>query len=448
MDRYLRRQELAQAEIGQTDVSAAVARGLVVAGLMSLLAVPIARSLLPTPDLRRTAAPFGSFRQALGPAFATPGLVSKDHAVLERMDELERRLEEESIVMELVLRPAQWLLSGLGGVGNEEVYLGRDRWLYLRPGVDYLTGPGFLTPRALKRRSQAGPAWLRPPQPNPLPALLDFQRQLQARGIRLLVLPAPAKAMIHPEALSRRALQGPATGGPLLRNSSFEAFRTELETHGVLVFDPTGTLVRVPRYTGREAFLRTDSHWSPEGVDAVAKELAARIRLLELPFEDDSSPFRRDQLMHSGGGDLVGALRLPSWQNLFPRETVQIAPVVGIRPQGEPGEDAEILVLGDSFTNVYSQGLDWGTDAGLAEQLAFHLERRVDRLAVNAGGASGSRQLLAREPARLARTKLVVFQFAMRELAVGDWLLITLPAHPSEPNADDRVATSEGSILP
>lgn len=433
MDRYLQRQELAQAEIGHTEVSAGVARLVVAVALLTLLAVPIARSLLPAPELSRMAAPFGSFWQALGPAFATPGLVMKNRAVLERMDELERHLEEESILMERMLPPAQWLLSGLGGVGNEEVYLGRGHWLYLRPGVDYLTAPGFLSPPVVERRRQAGPTWRRPPEPNPLPALLDFQRQLRAHGIRLLVLPTPSKAMIHPEALSRRTLQGPAAGGPLLQNPSFEDFRTELETHGILVFDPTGTLARVPRDTGREAFLRTDSHWSPEGVEAVARELAGRIRQLNLPFEDHPTPFRREELVHSGDGDLVRTLRLPSWQHLFPRETVQISPVLGIRSHGGPERGAEILVLGDSFTNVYAQAeLGWGQDAGLAEQLAFHLERRVDRLAVNAGGASGSRQRLARDLAmghdRLVRTKLVVFQFAMRELAVGDWRLIPLPA--------------------
>ncbi|MGB5881714.1 MAG: hypothetical protein WBH85_16930, partial [Thermoanaerobaculia bacterium] len=55
----------------------------------------------------------------------------------------------------------------------------------------------------------------------------------------------------------------------------------------------------------------------------------------------------------------------------------------------------------------------------------------VDKLALDAGGAHASRQALARELAsgknRLTGKKVVVYQFAMRELAFGDWKLIPLP---------------------
>jgi hypothetical protein len=98
---------------------------------------------------------------------------------------------------------------------------------------------------------------------------------------------------------------------------------------------------------------------------------------------------------------------------------------------GDPVRFAEVLVLGDSFTNIYSmEELGWGTSAGLAEQLAFALQRPVDRIAQNDAGSNATRRLLSRELARgtdrLAGKKVVVWQFAMRELAFGDWPLLPM----------------------
>jgi len=92
----------------------------------------------------------------------------------------------------------------------------------------------------------------------------------------------------------------------------------------------------------------------------------------------------------------------------------------------QPDRSAEILLLGDSFTNVYStEGLGWGMGAGFAEQLSYILQSPLDLLARNDSGAYVTREMLAGELARgrdrLAGKKLVIWQFAERELAFGDW---------------------------
>ena len=97
----------------------------------------------------------------------------------------------------------------------------------------------------------------------------------------------------------------------------------------------------------------------------------------------------------------------------------------------EPRADADLLLLGDSFTNVYSQpDLGWGEGAGLAEQLSYELQRPVDRIAINAGGAWSARERLAAELRRgndrLAGKRVVVYEFAARELTSGDWRRIDL----------------------
>ena len=95
------------------------------------------------------------------------------------------------------------------------------------------------------------------------------------------------------------------------------------------------------------------------------------------------------------------------------------------------------MLLGDSFSNVYSMSeLGWGEGAGLAEQLAASLGRPIDKIAVNAGGAFGARERLVSELAegrdRLAGKKIVIWQFAQRELAVGNWKTLPLPDEESK----------------
>ena len=99
---------------------------------------------------------------------------------------------------------------------------------------------------------------------------------------------------------------------------------------------------------------------------------------------------------------------------------------------GNPIPDAEILLLGDSFTNIYSMPeMNWGEAAGFAEQLSLAMQRPIDRIAQNDAGAHATRQTLAQELARGERrldgVRVLVWQFAIRELAVGDWKPIALP---------------------
>jgi alginate O-acetyltransferase complex protein AlgJ len=92
----------------------------------------------------------------------------------------------------------------------------------------------------------------------------------------------------------------------------------------------------------------------------------------------------------------------------------------------QPDEKADVLLLGDSFTNVFSQApMGWGEGAGLAPHLARALGRPLDVIAQNDSGAFATRKLLSEALGagedRLAGKKLVIWEFAARELSVGDW---------------------------
>ena len=370
-------------------------------------------------------------------ASGTAGIWELDHRLLAALDGFERRLEEGSYLLGRALPWVQEVLTAWGGVGNEQVYLGQDGWLIYRPGFDYLFGPPFLDPGVLERRRRATPSWQPVVEPDPRPALFDLARQLGERGIRLLVLPVPTKPSIHPEALAPEVeLSAPA------QNPSFDAFCAELEASGISVFDPAPLLFGLARQEA--AFLQSDSHWSPSAVDVVAAALADWLGELGLVAPEGPPRWSRHNSKIMGRGDLGRLLRLPEGKlkRGLPvlEETVEVA-VVADRTGRLWRSDrrAEGLLLGDSFTNVYSVSeLGWGSGGGLAEQLAFYLQSPVDRLAIQDGSATEIRRRLAAEIAggrdRLRGKRWVVYQIAVRELAVGDWQRVELGAPRSPEN--------------
>ncbi len=424
------RERQAQAEIGHTAVTPRVAGFLVALFLLAIAIVPAiqiasgrplglaaARQVEPTPAA----------------AWGAGGLFAANRALLARMHRFEDTLERESWLSAALLPPAQRALLVLGA-GNEQVYPGRAGWLFFRPDVDYVTGPGFLWPEVLERRSRSGDAWTPAPQPDPVLAITELAAQLARRGIALVILPAPVKPAFHPEyfAQSARLQRWQFGGGSALDNVSFADFRDRLAAAGIEVINVAPALDEARPGVGRHPlYLARDTHWTPPTVELAARQLAAALQ----PHLPPAPPagYRRVGVEVTGMGDLTAMLKLPESARLYPAQRVRVQRVLQADRQAwEARADADILLLGDSFTNVYSQpDLGWGEGAGLAEQLSFELQRPVDRIAINAGGAWSARDRLAAELRRgndrLAGKRVVVYQFAARELTSGDWRQIELP---------------------
>jgi alginate O-acetyltransferase complex protein AlgJ len=237
-------------------------------------------------------------------------------------------------------------------------------------------------------------------------------------------------------------------GGEVVQNPSFEAFKSQLSAVGVLVFDPAPILADLKHET--PAYLMTDTHWSPAAVQRVAASLAGWLTEKNvLPPTASASPRYLPATVRNSG-DITVMLALPQDQSFFPPETASITRVV-VADGGpwQPDEHADVLVMGDSFSNLYSlPEMGWGDSAGFAEHLSAALGRPLDRLVINAGGAHTTRQELAREMAagrdRLAGKRVVIYEFAARELAFGDWRLFDLP--PQAPQVV-RVAAPAGGFV-
>jgi alginate O-acetyltransferase complex protein AlgJ len=407
------REQVALRELGRTDVSPSTARLLVFAFLATIALVPVTQQVHEAVTTRALPQAFDVFR-------AVPTERS--------LHEFEASLEDRSLVGQWLLPRVQRALLALGA-GNEEAYLGRDGWLFYRPGVDHVTGPGYLEPRVLARRALGGEAWERPPEPDPVAAIVHWRDQLAARGIALIVVPTPVKPQLRPEQFVPGRYPVP------LANPSDAELRERLAAASVHVFDPAPAML-----TDRgddPLYLPTDTHWTPAAMARTCAALAREIeRAAILPERPRAAHVTVDTNVEARG-DIAAMLKLRDQDQPFPLERVTIRRV--LEPDGSPWRadpTADVLLLGDSFSNVYSlEAMGFGASAGFVEHLSRELGRPLDRIVINAGGALSTRQALrddlARGVDRLAGKRLVVWQFAARELAVGDWRRIELPRTPA-----------------
>ena len=384
--RKLSREEIANIEIGHTEVSQAQKWALTLFFLAFIAIYPVCQFCYRQPfaEWRNT----GEIKQSI--------------------KAYETAIEDSSLLRKWLLPPIQSALTRTLHFGNEKVIVGKDGWLFFSGDYEYLINPGFLRPEVLHKRELKGV------QPDPCKAIKDFHRQLKERGIKLILVPVPNKPMLCSDALC---------GAPApLQNPSFAEFKKRMEAKGVTVVDLTDDFAEMRRY-GVEPFLKTDTHWTVEGMKTAAW------RIVTATGEKSRAPEIRKTVSITNLGDIAVMLKMPNCERTFPAETVTLADY-GVGTD----RNSEVLLLGDSFANIYSsEALKWGTGGGLAETLGAMSGKPIDAIIRNDAGAFATRKLLANELRRghdrLTGKKIVIWEFAIRELANGDWKIIELP-HP------------------
>jgi alginate O-acetyltransferase complex protein AlgJ len=353
------REELARREVGQTKVGRGTAWLLVAQFLLVVGAVPLSeilhdlRNPEATDNLHRRLSrlvltvlpPAGTRRsEAAQPLFSR--ILSRNHVLIRELERFKDEAEDVSLLAQRLRPPTQYLLAGLGA-GNEQAYIGHTPWLFYRDGVDYVTGPGFHSDARL--------------------AILQLKEQLDVRGIRLVVMPTPVKPIIHPEHFSRR-FEGREDP---LRPDSYPTFIRELDERGVLVFDAAPALLEAKRRSGTSQYLMTDTHWRPEALELVADRLRDFVTQHADLAPAPSPGYISQPVEVTNLGDVARMLDLPKRQARYPEEAVRLRQIrTAENALWRPSRSADVLLLGDSFSNVYSLAeMGWGESAGLAAQL-------------------------------------------------------------------------------
>ncbi|MGA7391518.1 MAG: hypothetical protein WBW78_02570 [Terrimicrobiaceae bacterium] len=439
----LSREEMAQMEVGNTLISRPMSLVVTAAFILTIISVPVVQHIV---EVRAGFAEGGRwvlpsvYEIFKYPRQAWKALMSSgDGDLVSRLSEAngvlmrgfktyEEALESDSFIARATLPRVQAFTAEFLGLGNEQVLLGRKRWLFYEPDVAYLTGPGFLDSSFLRNRARNGDPG-GSVQPDPLKAIVEFRDQLKSRSIHLVIMPIPVKPMIEPELLSPSYGTSPSLP---IQNPSYRAFLKSLDKLQIDYLDVSHSLAENKRLTGLAQFLRTDTHWTPQAMQHAVALLAEKLRAAGLPRTIEPMRLNRARQTIKGIGDIVAMLRLPPTSHLYPKEAVAIHPI--LRADGlpwSPDPRADVLVLGDSFFNIFSlEGMGWGASAGFVEQLSYALQRPLDAIIRNDAGALATRELLGQELARgndrLSGKRVVVWEFAVRELATGNWDFVTL----------------------
>ena len=431
----LTREQQAMREIGVTDISPGVALAMTLAFCGLIAAVPLWEEFAP----RRSGAmarhwsvaglvPTWSEVQGIATSSSPWQATLKVNArILREIKTYEDGLKADSTIVQALVPLMQVPISGWLKGGNEDAYIGRDGWLFYRKDIDSLTGHGFLDPAVLARRAAGGSELVAPPQPDPIKAIVDFRDQLASRGIDLIVMPVPIKPTVYADRFSSRY----ESRAGVVQNPSFEAFLERLEREGVTCLDVAPLLAEAKSAApDRPLYLKTDTHWTPEGMELAATALASLARST-VPLPPAIDRFSAIATEVTALGDVAGMLKLPPERRIFPPETVTIRQVQSGDAVLRPDRKAEVLFLGDSFANIYSLApMGWGDASGLVEHLALALGLPVDAITRNDAGSFATREMLAKELQRgndrLAGKKLVIWEFAARELAWGDWKILPM----------------------
>ncbi len=329
------------------------------------------------------------------------------------LHDYEQSLETTSLVVKHFrpwMRYIQWRFLDDGG---EDVVLGRPGWLFYRQSVRY----------AVERQTgnHQGEA------ADPLTAIRSFRDQLQAQGY-----PAVGRAC----ARTRRAsIPGCSPGGrkrwkSLICEPTRRLF-DQFDQCGIEYVDLFEVFRRARKGESRsdrgQLYLAQDSHWSPVGVRLAAAAVARRVLDGGTVHRGDHAYVERSITVRRHG-DLVQTLQSPQIERALEPESLACPQVVqsDIRTPYRDAPGSELLILGDSFLRIFEQ--DEPGAAGFIAHLARELGQPLMSI-VNDGGASTLvRQALARRPALLMNKKVVIWEFAEREIRFGTegWQIVPL----------------------
>lgn len=289
---------------------------------------------------------------------------------------------------------------------GRQVVEGIDGWLFLKEELAHI-GAGVFWGDAAPAVSRTA----KKEYSDPLPAIVEFSRALEEKGITLYLMIVPPKALVYADKLD------PAIVDVKEESLVYEKFYDQLEERGVNVIDLLPELLAQAKENSH-LYCKTDTHFSGDGLLMFA-ERAAEVIKREGWYEDHGG----EELIHSVqkvsiSGDLA---RMAGENDL--REEITIHVVVDKKTAKPVDSDptSPVILLGDSHTLVFSAGGDLhARGAGLFDNLSEKLGSAVDLLGIRGSGATPARiklyQRSKQDSDYLKGKKVLIYTFAAREL--------------------------------
>ncbi len=303
--------------------------------------------------------------------------------------------------------PQESLVSLATGAEKSSVIEGKNGWLFLKEELIHLGSKTFFGESLSS---------------DPVPAIVDFNKQLQDENIDLLLVLIPPKALIYPDMLPGDFTEAMASE---LEKPYLDLY-AKLDQEGV----QTLNLERIYRNArkNKQVYCKTDSHYSGQGLDIVAKELTAQISAKPWYSAIPKVEYSLENKKVTIKGDLSQMLGSPVTEELVLSFVTNSTAAKSVTPDKE----SPILLLGDSHTLVFSVGGDLHTNgAGLFDHLTAALGFPADRIGVRGSGATPSRiklfQRSRKDSTFLSKKKMIIWCLSARELTgAGGWRKIPI----------------------
>ena len=321
--------------------------------------------------------------------------------------------------------------------GNRNVRIGKDGWLFLDDAIESLTGQGPFHDEPFPFQKDGN---------SPVDAIKRFADQLDNFGARLILVSIPTKAMIYPEKINHN-IKGP------ISHPDAQRLVSELNSIPNLdVLDLTRSLFNLKK--DKKVFLKQDTHWTPEAMEEAAKIIANHIKSMDINIDKvNLNPKQKEG--RKAYGDLVEKINI--WDGAFNQESVIAKPIKG----NTRDRNSEIILLGDSFTNIYSsnQGLGWGNNAGLPEHIASNVGTPIDVISINGGGATEVRKKLAQRRGSsedMKNKKVVIWAITCRDLFLSQeqcidrnisWENVSFDKRPLEKKPTNNKITIRAKLI-
>lgn len=229
---------------------------------------------------------------------------------------------------------------------------------------------------------------------------------LAARNIRLLVLLVPDKSRIAAEQLCSVA-RAPALQGRL------QQWKARLQQAGIATVDPTAALQAL----GSAAFLRTDTHWSEQGAQAAAQQLAAAVLASGIIPTPGQTSVRTLLPAARRPGDLVRLAGL-DWlpERLQPAGETVAASRFEVQASATAGSEDDLF--GDSqLPNIALIGTSFSRNSNFVPFLEQGVGASVGNFAKDGGEFSGAaKDYFSSEAFKQTPAQLLIWEINERDL--------------------------------
>jgi alginate O-acetyltransferase complex protein AlgJ len=283
--------------------------------------------------------------------------------------------------------------------GNPDIMgiVGVDNWLFFKKSLEYTTAKGLLNQKDDR---------------DAFKHIVEFNKYLENRNIDMIFVPMPSKVEVYPEKLFND-IEPPNCG---IIQPYGRQFLSELQKAGVEVIDVLPRYLEAKSQDTANGYLyqKHDTHWRNRALQITAEAISQRLKEYSWYSEAEKHEYKKDVVQFKRQGDIVS--RLPdSLQSNYPPANLTGAKIYNKEDKPFSRQpDAEIMLIGDSFTGVFE--LIDCKSAGIGANIAYKSSLPLDIVTSWGGGPLVRAKMLRTREKYLGNKKVIIYLMVDRDL--------------------------------